>query len=555
MSCQAIFTKGEGGQQLQKPPRASSVGHSTKGLGRYIPSMTEAILSQLYKMEFPNGECTVGCFDFAYSIVARSGSFAMVGSRLSQNEDYLKAVKAHILGMIVTTRVQFLVPDCLKRYIGGFISRLATLCTRWDMHASRKILLKHFDARAAEYRHEMAGDNGIDDQRPNPRQTEKPVSIAFRSPYNANKVVKKSHAELSQVEIFRWLYENSVFRQKWSYPEVIGEMLLLQFAFIYTTTYGLYGALSELAQCPEYIRPLREEVETTLAHQEATTASCDQMILLDSFLKECQRLHPPAAVSAHRVCVTHCLGAFEWFVSLPFVYTARVPNPETFDGFRFAKRAAAGASNTRLVDLSPEYIIFGMGVPGRWMASAPMKLVLAHLLQHFDILPGSAQEGGRGRPLLIPNKRPLLPPTTHSNTNHKPVYKVLNPSAVAATVCMKAPCENSEDDISQDDRTKATRIEFSFAAAPQPFLDPPTWEAMLKRARATAASAGEGASSSARRRDDDENVGSSETPDQQRLRREREAEYGSMAIRGRSSVSGRGKHAKASGRGYWGGRY
>lgn len=60
-------------------------------------------------------ECTVGCFDFAYSVVARSGSFAMVGPRLSQDEEYLKAVKDHILGMIVTTRVQFLVPDCLKR--------------------------------------------------------------------------------------------------------------------------------------------------------------------------------------------------------------------------------------------------------------------------------------------------------------------------------------------------------------------------------------------------------------------------------------------------------
>lgn len=62
-------------------------------------------------------ECTIGCFDFAYSIVARSGSYAMVGSRLAQDEEYLKAVKDHILGMIVTTRVQFLVPDCLKRLV------------------------------------------------------------------------------------------------------------------------------------------------------------------------------------------------------------------------------------------------------------------------------------------------------------------------------------------------------------------------------------------------------------------------------------------------------
>jgi hypothetical protein len=60
-------------------------------------------------------ECSVGCFDFAYSVVARSGSFALVGERLARNDEYLEAVKEHILGMIMTTRVQFLVPDFLKR--------------------------------------------------------------------------------------------------------------------------------------------------------------------------------------------------------------------------------------------------------------------------------------------------------------------------------------------------------------------------------------------------------------------------------------------------------
>lgn len=124
-------------------------------------------------------ECIVECFDFAYSIVARSGSFAMVGPRLANNEEYLKAVKDHILGMIVTTRVQFMVPDCLKRYIGGFISRLATLGTQWDMNGSREILLKHFDARAAEYDDEMLGGQGISEHQTNPGHAEKPVGIAF----------------------------------------------------------------------------------------------------------------------------------------------------------------------------------------------------------------------------------------------------------------------------------------------------------------------------------------------------------------------------------------
>ncbi|KAJ6079453.1 hypothetical protein N7467_009206 [Penicillium canescens] len=350
-----------------------------KHLDQYMPSMNEAILAQLRTLDLKFGECNVGCFDFAYSIVARSGSFAMVGSRLSQDEEYLNAVKEHILGMIVTTRVQFMVPDWLKRYIGGFISRLATLGTNWDMHASRKILLKHFDARAAEYHAEIFSDDnkGIET---NPDDAENPV------------------------EIFRWLYESSVLREKWTYAEVIGEMLLLQFAFIYTTAYGLYGALAELARRPEYIAPLREEIDAIFAKMGPTVLACDAMVLMDSFLKECQRLHPPAALSAHRVCV-HDLKLSNGTIlkqgshmAVPSGLIQRLStnyeNPNDFDGFRFVNRTAAGAKNSRLVDLSPDYLVFGMGVhacPGRWMASALMKLAFAHVLTCYDLfLPNSS---------------------------------------------------------------------------------------------------------------------------------------------------------------------
>ncbi|CAI7570738.1 unnamed protein product [Penicillium manginii] len=381
------FPPGGGWPAVAKTTPGVIRGTVHKHLDRYIPSMNEAIQTQLRALSFDESdECTISCFEFAYSVVARSGSYAMVGKRLANNEEYLKAVKEHILGMIMTTRVQFLVPDRLKRYLGGIISRLATIGTRWDMHASRKILLKHFDARAAEYRDEMACPGGINDKG-DPKSTDKPV------------------------EIFRWLFESSVLHHRWSYSEVLGEMLLLQFAFIYTTGYALYGALAELARQPEYIQPLRDEVEAVFANYGATVPACNQMILLDSFLKECQRLHPPAAISAHRVCVkalefsngiilkpgTHVGVPSSWIQRSSAYYE----DPETFDGYRFVKRAAAGATNTSLVDLGPDYLVFGMGVhacPGRWMASALMKLVIAELLIRFDILPGA--EGSSQGPLI-----------------------------------------------------------------------------------------------------------------------------------------------------------
>lgn len=170
------------------------------------------------------------------------------------------------------------------------------------------------------------------------------------------------------------------------------------------------------------------------------------------------------------------------------------------------------------------------------------------------------------RPLLIPHKRPLLLSGRDGESNRKPVPKVLNPSAVAAEMRMKKADpytfhisdENGAESAdleklqghSIDD--KPARIEVSFAMPPQPFLDPPTWEAMLKQVQRKAEPLNEGVGRDGS--EVQEKPGSSETPDQRRQRHEREAEYGSMAIRGRSNVGGRGRRGRTRGNIAWGGR-
>ncbi|KAJ5903167.1 hypothetical protein N7504_005550 [Penicillium tannophilum] len=154
------------------------------------------------------------------------------------------------------------------------------------------------------------------------------------------------------------------------------------------------------------------------------------------------------------------------------------------------------------------------------------------------------------RPLLIPHKRPLLSSKNSKRIekSKKHVPKVLNPSAVAAETRMKKPipyAPNSDDSGDenigeQELEDKPDPIKASFATPPQPFLDPPAWEAMLKRAR-EAANTSEGENES---RGSNTPSGPYETADQRRQRQDREAEYGSMAIRGRSNISGRGKRPR-----------
>jgi cytochrome P450 len=47
-----------------------------------------------------------------------------------------------------------------------------------------------------------------------------------------------------------------------------------------------------LAAFPEYMKPLREEIEEIIQREGWTKAGIDQMSKLDSFIKESQRLHP-----------------------------------------------------------------------------------------------------------------------------------------------------------------------------------------------------------------------------------------------------------------------
>lgn len=160
------------------------------------------------------------------------------------------------------------------------------------------------------------------------------------------------------------------------------------------------------------------------------------------------------------------------------------------------------------------------------------------------------------RQLLIPHKQPLHPPYTTSKTtspsprSRTPLPQLLNPSATPAETRMKkahsqpydanSAASNGRDADPEPQDQNPEPVKLAFAMPPQPFLDPPTWEAMLKRhARSQAVRAGEQVGG-----DYAETGSSEETPDQRRRRGEREAEYGSMAIRGRSSVSGRGKRGK-----------
>jgi len=76
------------------------------------------------------------------------------------------------------------------------------------------------------------------------------------------------------------------------------------------------------------------------------------------------------------------------------------PDPEKFDGFRFSKLRDQPGNEMKYQHSSTgiDNINFGHGIwacPGRFFASAELKVVMAYLITHYDIqlVPGTKKPG------------------------------------------------------------------------------------------------------------------------------------------------------------------
>lgn len=156
------------------------------------------------------------------------------------------------------------------------------------------------------------------------------------------------------------------------------------------------------------------------------------------------------------------------------------------------------------------------------------------------------------RKLLIPHKRGLLP----VSSLHKQQTTLLSPSTTRpAEIQFRRPVFSSVDEnknskenkrAGEDDglasvkgREEAVRIEFDSSQAPQPFLEPDVLERIRERQRQKEKDeqdkARQGAISTA------STPGAGLNAEREIRRRAVQTEYGSMAVRGRMAVSGRGR--------------
>jgi hypothetical protein len=202
----------------------------------------------------------------------------------------------------------------------------------------------------------------------------------------------------------------------------------------------LTQVLCRLVSSPEYIEPLRQEVEEVIAEEGWTKAGMDKMRKLDSILRETQRIDDlssglfdalkssPVTDSVLQVVMYRlALRPFTFSngVTIPAGTLVGAPlsgihmdediysNPRDFDGFRFSKLSESNGDTAenkhQAVTTSPEHLAFGFGrsawwviltpvaphtscnvalfvnSPGRYFAVNHVKALVAHIITTYDI--------------------------------------------------------------------------------------------------------------------------------------------------------------------------
>ncbi|KAI1820250.1 cytochrome P450 monooxygenase [Xylaria intraflava] len=183
----------------------------------------------------------------------------------------------------------------------------------------------------------------------------------------------------------------------------------------------------QVLMMPEYYAPLLEEATGAIREFGWTDKALSQMHLLDSFIREVNRMYPLGAVTAARTVMDDSF-TFHDGLTLPkgtriaFAIGAIqkderfVENPQTFDGYRFMpgtrKQEGRDVNSTESVSaatVTPTNLVFGYGkhaCPGRFYAVRKIKIIFCKMALRYDF---KWHKVPKGRPADFPVEGQFAP--------------------------------------------------------------------------------------------------------------------------------------------------
>jgi len=169
---------------------------------------------------------------------------------------------------------------------------------------------------------------------------------------------------------------------------------------LHTTSHSFAHALFYLAANPQYVQPLREEVEAVVAQDGWSKAALRKMYLVDSFLAENQRLKGNTSETLTRKALKDFTFSDGTYIPKGTLISAATgclhvdedlyKNAAVFDPFRFVemRKAVGEDAKHQFVSTSLEYLPFGHGkhaCPGRMFVANELKTMLAHIVLAYDV--------------------------------------------------------------------------------------------------------------------------------------------------------------------------
>ncbi|KAF1990339.1 putative cytochrome P450 [Aulographum hederae CBS 113979] len=204
------------------------------------------------------------------------------------------------------------------------------------------------------------------------------------------------------LDMVQWITDNSDEENGKDVNYVSKTQMLISVVAIHTTSMTMAQAVFDLCSHPEYIEPLREEVEQVRAKHgdQWTKASIASLRKMDSFLKESQRFRPPGLVTMNRQCETDItlstglvlpkgthIGVAAGANALDASF---FPNADQFDGFRFERLRSLPGNESKyqfVTTSNVDQLHWGVGThacPGRFFASYEIKMLLSRTLLMYE---------------------------------------------------------------------------------------------------------------------------------------------------------------------------
>lgn len=195
-------------------------------------------------------------------------------------------------------------------------------------------------------------------------------------------------------------YKSSNQELEFNSMTLVNRILTFNLIQAYTNTMTLTNLIHDLISFQEdafdeIVGELRAEINRELGKgDEWTSAFCDRLEIMDSFIRESLRVNPVGELGVERVVAKKNGFTFSNGFHLPQGTTVALPiramqrDPELYPGGFDYKRSLRDPARPKITTTSPDFLNFGLGrpaCPGRFYAANVLKLAMSHLLLDFDL--------------------------------------------------------------------------------------------------------------------------------------------------------------------------